>query len=279
MVGEVYDIALGEVPMSVSEFSDVVQERQVQQGRFRMRESKVLNTNSSGSVFNPTNILIVAVGTISSEISQDLSQGILGHESSELKEVINGGNDGVIGTRFTSIRHGLITDTLIDDAIGEHGLVLNTQNEGSEVVVVLRLGSDPHGLHLIVDVPNDRQEVGEGINSGSMILILDGLKNTVNTADQLAGVGVHGNVGGDETVLRSSSFKSSDQFQVFVDEWSVFVNSLIIVESIREGVFHERLGSQLLSELPQGDRDVLGELGATMTIRTILQVTHVAGFK
>ena len=50
----------------------------------------------------------------------------------------------VVGSGLSSERHGLVTDTFVDDAIGEHGLGCDAEDEGAEVCVALWFAAIPH---------------------------------------------------------------------------------------------------------------------------------------
>lgn len=52
----------------------------------------------------------------------------------------------VVGTAFASKGHGLCAYTLVDDAVRKHGLRCDAKDEGSETVVVARVGFLPHPL-------------------------------------------------------------------------------------------------------------------------------------
>lgn len=53
--------------------------------------------------------------------------------------------DAVVGTALTAEVEGLVVfDTVVDDAVGEHGLVGDAEDEGAEGEVLGGLGISPH---------------------------------------------------------------------------------------------------------------------------------------
>lgn len=100
-------------------------------------EGVVLEVELERALLGPEEEGLVVAGAVFAEVLEDLGQRGVGH--GELEEVVHEGNDGVVGAAFTAERHGLVVvEAFVHDAVGEHGLGGDAEDEGSEAGVLGR---------------------------------------------------------------------------------------------------------------------------------------------
>jgi hypothetical protein len=80
---------------------------------------------------------------ILSKVFQDVCEWRLWHLN--LQEIVAHRNHAIVGSGFATERQWLFADTLVDDAIREHTLRCDAEDECAETSVAVGLASLPHG--------------------------------------------------------------------------------------------------------------------------------------
>lgn len=109
--------------MSPSEAADVLEESEVENFGLEVLETVVFDGEFLGSGADVCEEVSVRLGSVAAKVFQDFCERILRH--GDLKEAVQEGNDGVIGTRLaTEVLWLVVGVAVVDDTIGEERLVL-----------------------------------------------------------------------------------------------------------------------------------------------------------
>jgi len=194
VLGVLDDVLLGKVPMPVSEVANLIHGCKVDRSRVGVLFCKVSDLNLTGLILNVLQEFGMVMWAVGTEVPQDRCEWIGRHVLGQLQEIVAHWNHRVVGARLAAVEHRLIRDTLVNDTFGEHGLVLGTHDECSELEVVRRQRALPHGFHLDVDLVIGRHDIGERFIEQSAVTLVSSLEGSHRILNELARVRDHGNV-------------------------------------------------------------------------------------
>lgn len=197
----------------------------------------------------------VVAGPVLPEVAQDLGQRRVGH--GHLQQVVHERHHAVVGAGLAAERERLaaVVQPLVHDAVGEHGLRRDAEDEGPEARVLGRARLGPHGLHDAVDLAQRAEdrvqtrverapalrraaaEAGCGVTRGT--------ERVHGAGDERARVADHVDVHQDEAGLGrrrvEAVLEGADETQVGVVHAALGVLEAVVEESIRPRVLHEGL--------------------------------------
>lgn len=109
--------------MSPSEAADVLEESEIENFGLEVLETVVFDCEFLGSGADVGEEVSVRLGSVAAKVFQDFCERILRH--GDLKEAVQEGNDGVVGTGLaTEVLWLVVGVAVVDDTIGEERLVL-----------------------------------------------------------------------------------------------------------------------------------------------------------
>lgn len=85
----------------------------------------------------------MVAGAVGAEVFQNIGQRVYGH--SNLQEVVGAGDHAIVGTGLAAEGERCGGDAFVEDAVGEHGLGVDAEDEGAELGVAPWRGFGPHG--------------------------------------------------------------------------------------------------------------------------------------
>jgi hypothetical protein len=130
------DILAGKEPVPPTEAADMLEKSKVQDSSTSILRTVVSHTDLFGSLLNILQELTVRLRTIASEILEDVRERILRHR--DLQQVVEQRDDRIIGTRLAAEIHGLfVVLAFVDDAVREHRLIGDAEDEGAVLRLVL----------------------------------------------------------------------------------------------------------------------------------------------
>ena len=195
MAAATNDVLAGEEPVPPAEAADVFEKSQVQDSSTGILATVLSHTDLFGPCLDVFQKFAVRFGTVASEVLEDVRERVLRH--GDLQQVIKQRDDRVVGPGLAAERHGLLVVlALVDDAVGEHGLVGDAEDESSVLNIVLRSAVGPHGLHGRFDALHRVEHVVEshadvfGAGIGG-----DGVEHVDCAFDEVGGVLDHVDMG------------------------------------------------------------------------------------
>ena len=124
------DVLAGKEPVPPAEAADVFEKPQVQDSSTGVLATVLSHTNLFSPCLDVFQKFAVRLGTVASEVLEDVRERVLRH--GDLQQVVEQRDDRVVGARLAAERHGLfVVFAFVYDAVGEHGLVGNTEDEGA----------------------------------------------------------------------------------------------------------------------------------------------------
>ncbi|CAK5264784.1 unnamed protein product [Mycena citricolor] len=183
------DVLARETPVPPPEVAHLVQNAQVRRGGLRVGERVVLQVERARAVVDVLEELAVVPGPVRSEVLQDGSQRCGRHR--DLEQIVAERDHAVVGAGLAAEREGLARDAFIDDAVGEHGLRGDAENECAEGGVLGRLGLAPHLVHDFVDHGHCSHDFLESLDEGSAVVRSAGVESAHHPGDERTRVADH----------------------------------------------------------------------------------------
>ena len=138
--------------------------------------------------------LIVGFRAVTTEVHQHLGERVVGKHLCHLQDVVDGGHKAVHCTACPAVLHWLGGHAFIDDAVGKHGLVISSHNEGAPPGKVLRVTLLPHCGQTCDDAAQYKTHVFQGCVIGFAVPPRESVKNLAHRAHKLARMGHHRNM-------------------------------------------------------------------------------------
>ncbi|KAL2289843.1 hypothetical protein FJTKL_01146 [Diaporthe vaccinii] len=252
VVRHLEDVLLAEAPMAPAELAHLVQQLQPEPSALPdglvvlaraglQAQGEPAQAQLDGAVAHVLQEGAVVRGPVLAEVLEDLGERGVGH--GDLEEVVHEGDHGVVCARLAAEGHGLaVVYALVDDAVREHGLRGDAEDEGAEGGVVARLGLHPHGLHGGVDATQRPELLAHGGVEVRPAQVRR-LKRLHRPSHQRARVLDHVDVHEDEPGLAGrvvqAVLEGADQADVVVVHALGRVYQLVVVEGVTAGVLHE----------------------------------------
>ena len=215
-VGRVINnVPLRKVSVPMPELSVLVQQLQIEKPSFLFSETVVTHLKAPGFEFQFSNVYNVWLRSVGPETIQRLGQLVGGQFLLDLQEIVQVGDDAVVGTRLASEEHWFLAHSLVNNSLGKHALVLDSENEGAEMVVLFGFAHVPHQAHLDVDESHVVEQVAHLLLNLIAIVSLHSLQNLDGGLNQPGRVLHHRDVYLDESLFRVVIGEQPDQFQVF----------------------------------------------------------------
>ena len=162
VLGVVDDVLLDHDPVLVAEVERGVDVAEHQEAGVGVSHTELLQSGVDVALTVLVNVLLVVEGAVLSQREKILGQLITGVIKTE--GVVDGRDDGVLGTGLTSELELFFADSLVEKATREDIIItLNSHDEGSEVEIVLGVAFVPHRAHAFVHVFHDFQVVAHAL--------------------------------------------------------------------------------------------------------------------
>jgi len=124
------NILAGKQPVPPPEAAHMLKQSQVKHSSTSIFTTVFFHTDLFGSRLDVFQKLAVRLGTVASEVLEDVRERVLRH--GDLQQIVEQRDDRVVGARLAAERHGLfVVLAFVDDAVGEHGLVGYAEDESA----------------------------------------------------------------------------------------------------------------------------------------------------
>lgn len=202
------NVLAGKEPVPPAEAADVLEKSQVQDSGAGIFAAVLFDTDFISPRLNVLQELAVRLGTVAPEVLENVRERVLRH--GDLQQIIEQRDDRIVGSRLPAERHGLLVVlALVDDAVGEHGLVGDAEDESAVLDVVFGSAVGPHGLHGCFDALHRVKHV---VESHADVFRAgfggDGVEHVDCAFDEVGGVLDHVDVGQDEACFRRSGIET-----------------------------------------------------------------------
>ena len=129
--------------MPPAEVAHLVKSLEVECSRHGVTFGELAYTRFLSAITHSFEKLAVIARSILAEIFKNVREWSLWHL--DLQEIVAHRNHAVVSSRLSTEGQWLLTDTFVDDTIGEHGLRRDAEDEGPEAGVAIWFAAFPHG--------------------------------------------------------------------------------------------------------------------------------------
>eukprot|EP00050_Salpingoeca_kvevrii_P016955 m.60232 g.60232 ORF g.60232 m.60232 type:complete len:605 (+) comp7262_c0_seq1:130-1944(+) len=273
------DVLFGEVPVELAELTNLVGNLEIAKQRSGVLEAILAKVELAAGLEDMREPLVVGVGAVRAKVAQRISELVVG--KLELQQVVECGDDRVVGTAFAAVGMAtrIVTDAEVANAIGKHGLALDAKNKGAKVLVFLRLGLSPHGGEDAMNRLHGGGDACEVHVDFGTVADLHRAERALDVLDKLVAVSDHGNMDKDKAFFRGTALKRADQLKVGHGDGTVGVDALPVVEGVRLSVLHKRAVGHEARDMPERLRNGCWKCIASEAVGAILSPLEITGLK